>query len=108
LQMMLELVAKGELDLKTVVNRMCHVPAQRFGVKDRGYVREGYYADLVLVDPKTPYTVTKENVLYRCAWSPFEGQEFSHSIASTWVNGEIAWDGKQVVHKPHGKRLEFA
>jgi dihydroorotase len=108
LLMMLELVSRGELDLKTVVHRMCHAPAQRFGVKDRGYVREGAYADLVLVDPKTPLMVTKESLLYRCGWSPFEGQEFSHSIASTWVNGEIAWDGKQVVHKPHGKRLEFA
>jgi dihydroorotase len=108
LLMMLELVARGELDLKTVVNRMCHAPAQRFGVKDRGYVREGAYADLVLVDPKAPTVVTKESLLYRCGWSPFEGSEFSHSIASTWVNGEIAWDGKAVVHKPHGKRLEFA
>jgi len=107
LLMMLELVARGELDLKTVVQRMCHAPAQRFGVTDRGYVREGAYADLVLVDPKTPTAVTRESLLYRCGWSPFEGQEFSHSIASTWVNGEIAWDGRQVVHKPHGKRLEF-
>jgi dihydroorotase len=107
LLMMLELVARGELDVKTVVHRMCHAPAQRFGVKDRGYVREGAYADLVLVDPKTPTAVTKESLLYRCAWSPFEGQEFSHSIAFTWVNGEPAWDGKQVVHRPHGKKLEF-
>jgi len=107
LLMMLELVARGELDLKTVVHRMCHAPAQRFGVKERGYVREGYFADLVLVDPKTPMTVTKESLLYRCGWSPFEGTEFSHSIAFTWVNGEPAFDGRQVVHKPHGKRLEF-
>jgi dihydroorotase len=87
LLMMLELVTRGELDLKTVVHRMCHAPAQRFGVKDRGYVREGAYADLVLVDPKAPTAVTRESLLYRCGWSPFEGQEFSHSIASTWVNG---------------------
>lgn len=107
LLMMLELVTKGELDLKTVVHRMCHAPAQRFGVKDRGYVREGAYADLVLVDPKTPTNVTKESLLYRCAWSPFEGQEFGHSIASTWVNGELAWDGSKLGAKPHGKRLEF-
>jgi dihydroorotase len=108
LLMMLELVSRGELDLKTVVHRMCHAPAQRFGVKDRGYVREGAYADLVLVDPKTPTVVTKESLLYRCGWSPFEGSEFSHSIAFTWVNGEPAWDGKAVVHKAHGKRIEFA
>jgi len=108
LLMMLELVARGELDLKTVVHRMSHAVAQRFGVKDRGYVREGAYADLVLVDPKTPTAVTRESLLYRCGWSPFEGQEFSHSIASTWVNGELAWDGSKVSLKPHGKRLEFA
>jgi dihydroorotase len=107
LLMMLELVTRGELDLKTVVHRMCHAPAQRFGVKDRGYVREGAYADLVLVDPKAPTAVTRESLLYRCGWSPFEGQEFSHSIASTWVNGELAWDGTKVSAKPHGKRLEF-
>ena len=108
LLMMLELVARGELDLKTVVHRMCHAPAQRFGVKERGYVREGYFADLVLVDPKTPVAVTKESLLYRCGWSPLEGQEFSHSIVSTWVNGELAWDGQKLAHKPHGKKLEFA
>ncbi|HUR40395.1 MAG TPA: dihydroorotase [Verrucomicrobiae bacterium] len=107
LQMMLELVTRGELDLKTVVLRMCHAPAQRFGVVDRGFIREGYFADLVLVDPKTPHTVTKESILYRCGWSPFEGETFSHSIASTWVNGELAWDGQKVL-KPHGRKLEFA
>jgi len=108
LLMMLELVTRGELDLKTVVHRMSHAVAQRFGVKDRGYVREGAYADLVLVDPKTPTNVTRESLLYRCGWSPFEGQEFSHSIVSTWVNGELAWDGAKLAAKPHGKRLEFA
>jgi dihydroorotase len=83
------------------------MPAQRFGVKDRGYVREGGYADLVLVDPKKPTTVTRESLLYRCGWSPFEGHEFTHSIASTWVNGELAWDGSKLSAKPHGKRIEF-
>jgi len=108
LLMMLELVARGELDYKTVVHRMCHAPAQRFGVKDRGYVREGAYADLVLVDPKTPTTVTKESLLYKCGWSAFEGQEFSHSIVATWVNGELAYENGQLHGKPHGKRLELA
>lgn len=107
LLMMLDLVSRGELDLHTVVKRMCHVPADRFGVKERGYLREGYWADLVLVDPKKATRVTKESVLYRCGWSPSEGHEFTHSIASTWVNGELAWDGVSVQPKPHGKRLEF-
>jgi dihydroorotase len=108
LLMMLELVTRGELDLKTVVHRMCHAPAQRFGVKERGYVREGFHADLVLVDPKTPTAVTRESLLYRCGWSPLEGTELSHSIASTWVNGELAWDGTKLAARPHGKKLEFA
>lgn len=108
LLMMLELVARGELDLKTVVHRMSHAPAQRFGVKERGYVREGYFADLVLVDPKAPLTVTRESLLYRCGWSPFEGEAFSHSVVATWVNGELAWDGSKLATRPHGKRLEFA
>lgn len=107
LLMMLELVTRGELDLKTIVHRMSHAVAQRFGVKERGYVREGYFADLVLVDPKTPTEVTREGLLYRCGWSPFEGQEFSHSIAATWVNGELAWDGVKLAARPHGKPLQF-
>jgi dihydroorotase len=108
LLMMLELVTRGELDLKTLVHRMSHAVAQRFGIKDRGYVREGCFADLVLVDPKTPTTVTRESLLYRCGWSPFEGQDFSHSIAATWVNGELAWDGAKLAARPHGKKLDFA
>ena len=107
LLMMLDLVSRGELDLATVVLRMCHAPAQRFGVKDRGYIREGAFADLVLVDPNKPTRVTREGLLYRCGWSPFEGHEFTHSIASTWVNGELAWDGVKLGAKPHGKRLDF-
>lgn len=108
LLMMLELVQRGELDLTTVVHRMSHAVAQRFGIQERGYVREGYFADLVLVDPKTPTAVTREGLLYRCGWSPFEGEEFSHSIAATWVNGELAWDGTKLAARPHGKPLSFA
>lgn len=108
LLMMLELVTRGELDLKTVVHRMSHAVAERFGVKERGYVREGYFADLVLVDPKATTEVTKESLLYRCGWSPLEGQALSHAIAATWVNGELAWDGHKLAARPHGKKLDFA
>lgn len=107
LLMMLELVTRGELDLQTVVHRMSHAVAERFGVKERGYVREGYFADLVLVDPKTTTEVTKDSLLYRCGWSPLEGEEFSHAIAATWVNGELAWDGTRLAARPHGKKLDF-
>ena len=108
LQMLLELVTRGELDLHTVVAKTSHDVAQRFGVKDRGYIREGFLADLVLVDPKTPHTVTPESLLYKCRWSPFEGQTFSHSIVATWVSGHLAYSEGKVSAKPSGKRLEFS
>lgn len=101
-----ELIARGELDLETVVQRAMHAPAERFGVQERGFLREGAYADLVLVDPNKPTVVTPESVLYKCGWSPFDGHTFAASIASTWVNGELAWDGSKVL-APRGQRLRL-
>jgi dihydroorotase len=103
---LLELVDRGELDLETLVQRACHAPALRFGVADRGFVREGAYADLVLVNPDATTEVTPESVLYKCGWSPFDGHTFQSRIESTWVNGYLAWDGKQV-RTPRGVRLRF-
>ncbi|MBI3171107.1 MAG: dihydroorotase [Hydrocarboniphaga effusa] len=107
LLMLLELMSRGELDLHTIVKRTSHSVAQRFGIKDRGYIREGCWADLVAVDPKTPTEVSAQNLLYRCGWSPFEGTSFLHSIAATWVNGDLAYENGVLAAKPHGKRLEF-
>ena len=76
-------------------------------VAGRGFLREGYAADLLLVDD-TPFTVRREDVLSKCGWSPFEGRTFHSRIASTWVNGVLAWDGSRVVGAPQGQRLEFA
>ena len=90
LQVMLELVYKGLYTKEFVIDKMCHAPARLFGVKDRGYIREGFFADLVLIDPEKSYTVTKENILYKCGWSPFEGETFHNSICKTFVNGQIA------------------
>jgi dihydroorotase len=101
-----ELAAHGELDLETVVQRAMHAPAQRFGVQERGFLREGTYADLVLVDPNKPTLVTPESLLYKCGWSPFEGHRFAASIAATWVNGALAWDGNKVL-APKGQRLQL-
>jgi dihydroorotase len=103
---LLELVDRGELDLETLVQRACHAPALRFGVADRGFIREGAYADLVLVNPDATTEVTPESVLYKCGWSPFDGHTFQSRIESTWVNGYLAWDGKQV-RTPRGVRLRF-
>ncbi|MGI8561421.1 MAG: dihydroorotase [Luteimonas sp.] len=103
----LELVREGKLSNAQVVQKFAHAPAQLFDVHERGYLREGYWADLVLVDD-TPFTVQREDVLSKCGWSPFEGTTFHSRIASTWVNGQLAWNGERLVGEPQGQRLAFA
>lgn len=103
----LECVHEGHFDTATVVQKFAHAPAQLFDVAGRGFLREGYWADLVLVED-APFTVERGQVLSRCGWSPFEGTTFRSRIASTWVNGELAWDGQQLVGEPHGRRMEFS
>ena len=102
----LELVHEGRLSTAQVVQKFAHAPAQLFDVAGRGFLREGYAADLVLVDD-TPYTVRREDVLSKCGWSPFEGTTFRSRIAATWVNGALAWDGTALVGEPMGERLRF-
>ncbi|MGY0556508.1 MULTISPECIES: dihydroorotase [unclassified Lysobacter] len=102
----LELVHEGHLSTAQVVQKFAHAPAQLFDVKGRGFLREGYAADLVLIDDK-PLTVRREDVLSKCGWSPFEGRTFHTRIASTWVNGVLAWDGSQLVGAANGQRLVF-
>ena len=107
LQVMLELSSKGEFSLEQVVEKMCHAPAQLYRIKQRGYLRPGYYADIVVVDPHKPYTVTPDNILSKCRWSPFEGHTFPASIERTFVNGhEVFAEGKATGLTP-GKRLAF-
>ena len=103
----LECVHEGRFDTARVVQKFAHAPAQLFDVKERGFLREGYWADLVLVDD-TPFTVKRGDVLSKCGWSPFEGSTFRSRIASTWVNGALAWDGTRIVGDAAGRRLEFA
>lgn len=106
LQMMLELIKQGKLTKELVVDKMCHAPAILYKVHKRGYIREGYYADLVLVNPNKPYTIAKENILYKCGWAPLEGETMSASIVKTILNGQIAFeDGK--VNEVRGQRLKF-
>ena len=102
----LECVHEGSLTTAQVVRKFAHAPAQLFDVKERGFLREGYWADLVLIADE-PYQVRREDVLSKCGWSPFEGFTFHSRIASTWVNGQLAWDGRMLVGTPNGKRLEF-
>ena len=102
----LELVHEGRLSTAQVVQKFAHAPAQLFDVRERGFLREGYWADLVLIDD-APCTVRREDVLSKCGWSPFEGRTFHARIASTWVNGMQAWDGRKLLGEPVGQRLEF-
>jgi dihydroorotase len=103
-----DLVARGELSIELLVDRACHAAADIFGVQERGYVREGWFADLVIVDPETPYTVAADNVLYRCGWSPFEGHTFATSIDTTIINGEVVYRDGKLTGTIAGRRLDFA
>lgn len=107
LQVMLEKSLQGEIPVETVVERMCHAPAKLFGIERRGFIRPGYYADMVLVDPQQPYTVTPENVLTKCCWSPFMNHTFPVTIDTTFVNGIIAYRNGQVEPSCRGKELRF-
>lgn len=107
---MLELVHQGEITVEKVIDLMCHRVAELFEIKDRGYIREGYKADLVLVNPDANWTVTGENILYKCGWSPFTGYEFKSHVTGTWVNGVRVWDGVNILTEEGnhaGERLEF-
>lgn len=107
LLILLELVARSDLDLPTLVARACHAPALRFGVADRGFLREGYYADLVLVDPAATTEVDASRVYYKCAWTPFPGRTFRGRIDRTWVNGVLACADGVVQPQIAGQRLGF-
>lgn len=107
LQAMLELSEQGIYSRELVVEKMCHAPATLFQIKDRGYIREGYFADLVLVNSNKPFTVDKSNILYKCGWSPFEGETFSYRIEKTFVNGNLVFDRGEIVESALGKALTF-
>lgn len=106
-QAMYDQVVAGRLSIETMVQKMCHNPAILFRIKDRGFVREGYYADFCILDPEATYTVSENNILSLCKWSPFEGHTFKSSVAGTWVNGRQVWDGNQLIEADSSKRLEF-
>ncbi len=108
LLILLDLVRQGAFTLETAVQRACHAPATLFGVEKRGFLREGYAADLVVVDPAKPHTVTKAGLLYQCGWSPFEGHTFGATVERTFVNGVCVYaDGKVRADAPKGQRLTF-
>lgn len=107
LNAMIQAHKQGKISLEKIAQKMCHNPARLFRVKDRGFVKEGYYADLVLVDLEKSYQVTKDNVLYKCGWSPFEGTTFDSVITHTFVNGNLAYSNGKISEKRQVKQLEF-
>ena len=106
LQLMLQYAASGKISYEKVIDKMCHKPAECFQLKQRGYIREGYFADLVMVNPNKSYQVTKDNIFYKCGWSPLLGNTFNHSIQKVWVNGVLGWDG-QLTETYSPMRLQF-
>ena len=107
LLLMLQYVKQGKISIEKVVEKMCHAPAQCFKISKRGYIREGYHADLVLVDLHDKTKVTRENILYKCGWSPFEGHEFPASVKYTLVNGDVAYEDGKVNESVRGQRMKF-
>lgn len=104
---MLDLVKEGVFTLEKVVQKMSHHVAELFRIEERGYIREGYAADLVLVNLNKPQEVIREELLYKCKWSPFEGHTFSSSIEKTFVNGNIVFEDGKVLDQTRGERLRF-
>lgn len=108
LNVMLEFHQKGKISLERIVEKMCHAPAECFRIEDRGYLDEGCWADLVLVDLNENWTVSRDNTFYKCNWSPFEGHTFKGKVKSTIVSGHLAWHKGQFFEEKKGERLLFA
>jgi dihydroorotase len=106
LNIMLEFYKKGQLSLEKIVEKMCHNPAILYQISERGFIREGYYADLTLVDMEQPWTVSKENILFKCGWSPLEGTTFTTKVTHTWVNGNLVFENDQLHTEYKGMALE--
>lgn len=104
---LLEMYHKDVISLEKIVEKTAHNPAILFEIKDRGYIRKGYKADLVLVDLNAPWTVNDENILYKCGWSPFEGTTFKSRVTHTLVNGVLAYENLKFPNRTHGERLTF-
>lgn len=107
LNMMLQFYHEGKISLEKVIEKMCHAPAVCFQIKERGYLREGYYADVVLFNTNSPWTVQPENILYKCGWSPLENHTFNSKVLSTFVNGNLVYNNNTFTEQIKGKRIEF-
>jgi dihydroorotase len=104
---MLELYHQGIFSLEKIVEKMCHNPAILFNIKERGFLREGYKADICIVNPDRPWKVWYDNILYRCGWSPFSGSTFRSKVEKTLVNGTIVYDDGKIAENYRGQQLMF-
>jgi dihydroorotase len=104
---MLEMSKKGFISIEKIIQKMCHAPADLFRIEKRGYIREGYFADLVLVDPNKSWIVSPKNILYKCGWSPFEGTQFSNKVVATFLNGEKVFSNDKITNNIFGARIGF-
>ena len=104
---MMEAHHNGKISIEKMVEKMCHNPAILFQIEKRGYIREGYFADLVLVNPNNPWTVNKDNILYKCGWSPFEGSTFKSRVTHTILNGTIVYENANFTNQKAAMRLTF-
>ena len=107
LEALFEMHHKGYITVEKLVEKVSHNPAILIQIKDRGYIRKGYKADLVLINPNAPWTVTKENIAYKCGWSPFEGTTFRARVTHTFVNGHLAYENGKIAKGSKGERLTF-
>lgn len=107
LPMMLQLAKKGNLTREQVVEKMCHNPAKIFKLEKRGYIRKGYYADLVIVSPDDPYTIEEKDLLYKCGWSPMVGEQLQYKVEKTFVNGNLVYDEGKINDEKKGQRVNF-
>jgi dihydroorotase len=98
---------QGKISLEKIVDKMAHAVADIFQIRERGYIREGYWADLVIVDPSATTRVEKANLLYKCGWSPLEGTTFPAAITHTFVNGHLAYGNGRILASQSGQRLQF-
>lgn len=106
-QMLFELSGRGDFSAPDAVKYACHNPAVLFGVKERGFIREGYFADLVLIDPEKNTIVNQDDLLYKCQWSPLENHSFSQAVSQTYLNGELVYDDGKVIGPASGRALQF-
>ncbi|MDA1182551.1 MAG: amidohydrolase family protein, partial [Bacteroidetes bacterium] len=107
LNIMLEFNRQGLISLEKIIEKMCHNVATLYRIEKRGFIRKGYFADITLVDLNSPWTVNKENILYKCGWSPLEGTSFHAKVTHTFVNGNLVYDNRRFYESIPGNKIEF-